>query len=61
MEHRAGYIVLKFDEDIRRQVIEAVAKTPAGIMSLHPVNRALEGLFVEQAKKEGPVREGVGA
>jgi len=60
MEHRAGYIVLKFDEDIKRQVIEAVAKSPGGIISLHPVRRSLEGLFVEEAKKESPVREGAG-
>ncbi|MCL4244218.1 MAG: ABC transporter ATP-binding protein [Candidatus Dadabacteria bacterium] len=60
MEHRAGYVVLKFDEDIRRQVIEAVAKTQAEIISLHPVRRSLEGLFVEEAKKESPPREGGG-
>jgi ABC-type multidrug transport system ATPase subunit len=60
MEHRAGYVVLKFDEDIRRGVIEAVAKTRAEIISLHPVRRSLEGLFVEEAKKESPPREGAG-
>ncbi|MCA9809959.1 MAG: ABC transporter ATP-binding protein, partial [Candidatus Dadabacteria bacterium] len=60
MEHRAGYVVLKFDEDIRRTVIEAVAKTRAEIISLHPVRRSLEGLFVEEAKKESPPREGSG-
>ncbi len=61
MEHRAGYVVLKFDEDIRRGVIEAVSKTKAEIISLHPVRRSLEGLFVEEAKKESPVKEGAGA
>ena len=41
-----------------RGVIEAVAKTQAEVISLHPVRRSLEGLFVEEAKKESPPREG---
>lgn len=51
MEHRAGYIVLKFDEDIKRRVLEAVTHTSAEIVSIHPLRKSLEGLFVEEAKK----------
>ncbi len=51
MEHRAGYIVLKFDEDIKRRVLEAVTRTSAEIVSIHPLRKSLEGLFVEEAKK----------
>lgn len=51
MDQRAGYIVLKFDEDMKRKVIEAVTRTPAEIVSIHPLRKSLEGLFVEEAKK----------
>ncbi len=54
MEHRAGYIVLKFDEDIKRRVLEAVTRTSAEIVSIHPLRKSLEGLFVEEAKKGNP-------
>ncbi|MEZ4547245.1 MAG: hypothetical protein R3B51_05780 [Thermodesulfobacteriota bacterium] len=37
MEHRSRRSSSQFDEDIRRGVIEAVAKTRAEIISLHPV------------------------
>ncbi len=51
MDQRAGYIVLKFDEDMKRKVIEAVTRTQAEIVSIHPLRKSLEGLFVEEAKK----------
>lgn len=54
LEYRAGYLVLKFDEDIKRHVIDAVTQTSAEIVSLHPLRKSLEGLFVEEAKKENP-------
>jgi ABC-2 type transport system ATP-binding protein len=57
MEHRAGYIVLKFDEDIKRRVLEAVIRTSAEIVSIHPLRKSLEGLFVEEAKKGNTARE----
>ncbi len=57
MDQRAGYIVLKFDEDIKRRVLEAVARTSAEIVSIHPLRKSLEGLFVEEAKKGNPQKE----
>lgn len=51
MDQRAGYIVLKFDEDIKRKVLDAVTRTSAEIVSIHPLRKSLEGLFVEEAKK----------
>lgn len=51
MDQRAGYIVLKFDEDMKRKVLEAVTRTPAEIVSIHPLRKSLEGLFVEEARK----------
>jgi ABC-2 type transport system ATP-binding protein len=57
MDSRAGYIVLKFDEDIKRMVLEAVTRTSAEIVSIHPLRKSLEGLFVEEAKKGNPQKE----
>ena len=57
MEHRAGYIVLKFDEDIKRRVLDAVIRTSAEIVSIHPLRKSLEGLFVEEAKKGNTANE----
>lgn len=54
LEYRAGYLVLKFDEDIKGRVLEAVTKTSAEIVSLHPLRKSLEGLFVEEARKGNP-------
>jgi ABC-2 type transport system ATP-binding protein len=51
MDQRAGYIVLKFDEDMKRKVLEAVTRTQAEIVSIHPLRKSLEGLFVEEARK----------
>ena len=51
LEQRAGYLVLKFDEDIKARVFEAVMKTSSEIVSLHPMRKSLEGLFVEEAEK----------
>lgn len=51
MDQRAGYIVLKFEEDMKRKVLEAVTRTPAEIVSIHPLRKSLEGLFVEEARK----------
>ncbi len=51
LETRAGYTTLKFDEDIKRKVIGALENSSAEIVSLHPLRKSLEGLFVEEAKK----------
>ncbi len=52
VEKRAGFIVLKFDEDIKTRVLDAVSQSQADIVSLHPLRKSLEGLFVEEAKKD---------
>ncbi len=57
MDSRAGYIVLKFDEDIKRRVLDAVTRTSAEIVSIHPLRKSLEGLFVEEARKENSQKE----
>jgi ABC-2 type transport system ATP-binding protein len=52
LEKRAGFIVLKFDEDIKARVLDALSKSQADIVSLHPLRKSLEGLFVKEAKKD---------
>ncbi len=54
LENRAGYTVLRFDEDIKRSILDAVTGTSAEIVSIHPLRKSLEGLFVEEAKKKNP-------
>ena len=51
LENRAGYVVIKFDEENKKNVIKAIAGTSAEIVSLHPLRKSLEGLFVEEARK----------
>lgn len=55
IEKRAGLIVLKFDEEIKVKVLEVVSRSGGDIISLHPLRKSLEGLFVEEAKKDGHV------
>ncbi len=52
VEYRAGFIVLRFDEDIKARVFQVVSDSGADIVSLHPLRKSLEGLFVEEAKKD---------
>lgn len=52
VEKRAGFIILKFDEDIKASVLDAVSKSQADIVSLHPLRKSLEGLFVQEAHKD---------
>lgn len=52
IERRAGFIVLKFDEDIKGRVLDAISNSRADIVLLHPLTKSLEGLFVEEAKKD---------
>lgn len=51
IEKRAGYLVLRFDEDMKNRVLGKVAETGANIVSLHPMRKSLEELFVEEAGK----------
>ncbi|MBI2486986.1 MAG: ABC transporter ATP-binding protein [Deltaproteobacteria bacterium] len=52
VEKRAGFLVLRFDEDIKERIFQVVSDSGADIVSLHPLRKSLEGLFVEEAKKD---------
>jgi len=52
---RAGLTVLKFDENVKSRVLDVVSDSGGDIVSLHPLRKSLEGLFVEEAKKDSHV------
>ncbi len=52
LEKRAGFVVLRFDEDIKPRVLDAVSRSQADVISLHPLRKSLEGLFVEAAGRD---------
>jgi ABC-2 type transport system ATP-binding protein len=52
IEKRAGLIVLKFDEEIKAKVLDVVSRSGGDIISLHPLRKSLEGLFIEEAQKD---------
>jgi ABC-2 type transport system ATP-binding protein len=55
IEKRGGLIVLKFDEGIKAKVLEVVSGSGVDVLTLHPLRKSLEELFVEEAKKDGHV------
>ena len=55
IEKRGGLIVLKFDEGIKAKVLEVVSESGVDVLTLHPLRKSLEELFVEEAKKDGHV------
>lgn len=52
IEPKAGFIALKFDEDLKPKVLEVLTEKKVDIVSLHPLRKSLEGIFVEQATKD---------
>ncbi|MGI9535386.1 MAG: ABC transporter ATP-binding protein [Thermodesulfobacteriota bacterium] len=51
LEERAGFIILRFDEKIKAHVINALLNTDVEIISMYPLRKSLEGLFLEEQKK----------
>jgi len=51
-EKRAGFQVIRFDEDLKSEVVDLLHKYRIDIISLTPLRKSLEGLFEEQTKKE---------
>ena len=52
VKRRAGLVVLRFDENVKSRVFEVVSNSGGDIVSLHPLRKSLEGLFVEEAKRD---------
>ncbi|MGQ0793642.1 MAG: ABC transporter ATP-binding protein [Deltaproteobacteria bacterium] len=56
-EKRAGFLVIRFDEDIKSAVLGEVSRSGADMVSLYPLRKSLEGLFIEESKKVAEIRE----
>ena len=52
VDERAGFVVLRFDEKNKNNVINSLLGQNIEIISLYPLRKSLEGLFVEEQKKE---------
>lgn len=55
IERRAGLFVLTFSDDIKSRVLDVVSASNGDIISLNPLRKSLEELFVEEAKRDGHV------
>ena len=53
IDERAGFIILRFDEKVKAQVINSLLNTDVEIISMYPLRKSLEGLFFEEQKKHG--------
>lgn len=51
-ERRAGFLVLRFDDEVKGRVLKEISNSGADILSINPLRKSLEGLFVEEAKKD---------
>ena len=51
IDRRAGFVVLRFDEKNKNKVINSLLGHNVEIISLYPLRKSLEGLFVEEQKK----------
>lgn len=48
---RAGFTVLRFDEDMKKEVVNKVLQSEIELISLYPLRKSLEGIFEEEARK----------
>lgn len=51
LKERAGFVILKFDESEKDRVLDIIRSVDADIISLHPLRKSLEGLFIEETRK----------
>ena len=52
IEERAGFIVLRFDENKKKEVVNSILETELEMVSLYPLRKSLEGIFEDEARKE---------
>ena len=50
LKERAGFIVLRFDENKKKKVVNSILESEIEMISLFPLRKSLEGIFEEQAK-----------
>ncbi len=51
LKERAGFIVLRFEENKKKKVVNSILESEIEMISLFPLRKSLEGIFEEQAKK----------
>lgn len=51
IEERAGFIVLRFNEEKKKEVVNTILESDIEMISLYPLRKSLEGIFEEEAKK----------
>ena len=52
IESRAGFIVLRFEENRKNELINSVLDENIEIISIYPLRKSLEGIFVEEQRKQ---------
>ena len=50
-QERAGFIVLRFNEEKKKEVLNSVLNSNIEMISLYPLRKSLEGIFEEEASK----------
>lgn len=51
IQERAGFTVLGFYEDRKREVLNSILDSGVEVISLYPLGKSLEGIFEEEANK----------
>jgi len=52
INERAGFLVLRFEENKKKEVVNTILDSKIDMVSLFPLRKSLEGIFEEQAKKD---------
>ncbi len=52
IDERAGFIVLRFDENKKKEVVNKILESEIEMISLYPLRKSLEGIFEEEARKK---------
>lgn len=50
VDKRAGFIVMRFDEAQKNELISSLLKESIDIVSIHPLRKSLQGLFAKEQK-----------
>lgn len=51
IQERAGFTVLGFNEDKKKEVLNSILDSGVEVISLYPLRKSLEGIFEEEANK----------
>jgi len=51
IDERAGFLILRFDESDKSHLLKLLLDLNAEIVSMYPLRKSLEGLFIEESEK----------